>query len=127
MMTSNRILMLNAIATAGCGIGMLATRNILYTWFGAASPALFDAIAAGLLAYAGALGVSARQPRIGRGTLMAFTAADALWVAGSFVVLVAFWGQLTPIARVLVIAVAAVVEVFATLQYRAASRVPGEA
>ena len=53
---------------------------------------------------------------------MAFAIVDALWVAGSAVVLLLFWGQLTPVARVLVIAVALAVEVFATLQYRAAGR-----
>ena len=53
---------------------------------------------------------------------MAFAIVDALWVAGSAVVLLLFWGQLTPVARVLVIAVALAVEVFATLQYRAARK-----
>lgn len=126
-MTSNQILMLNAVATAGSAVFMLATRTFLYTWFGAGSPVLFDAIAVALLAYAAALWVSARKPRIGRGTLIAFTAADALWVAGSVVALLVFWGQLTMIARALVIVCAAVVEIFATLQFRAAGRVPSEA
>jgi hypothetical protein len=44
-------------------------------------------------------------------------------VVGSAVVLVLFWTELAPLARLLVVAVALVVEVFATLQFRAAGRV----
>ena len=40
----------------------------------------------------------------------------------SAAVLLLFWDQLTPVGRSLVIAVALVVEAFATLQYRAAGR-----
>ncbi len=119
-MTPNRILQLNAIATAGCAAGMLLSRGMLFQWFGAGGPALFDVIAVGLLAYAAALWMSARQPHVDRGTLIAFTVADSLWVAGSAIVLLLFWSQLTPVARVLVIAVAVVVDVFAMLQFRAA-------
>ena len=50
-----------------------------------------------------------------------------MWVAGSAVVLLLFWTQLAPIARLLVIAVAIVVDVFAMLQFRAAGRVAQEA
>ena len=76
----------------------------------------------GLLGYAAALWMSARQPRVNRGTLLAFTVADGMWVVGSAVVLMLFWNQLAPIARLLVIAVAMVVDVFAMLQFRAARR-----
>jgi hypothetical protein len=63
----------------------------------------------------------ARQPSVDRPVLLAFTIGDALWVAGSAVVLLFFWNQFTPAARVLVIAVALAVDVFAMLQYRAAT------
>lgn len=126
-MTANRILQLNAIATAGCALGMLLTRGVLFQFFGATGPWLFDVIAVGLLGYAVALWMSARQSRIDRGTLLAFTVADGMWVAGSAIVLLVFWNQLAPIARVLVIAVAVVVDVFAMLQFRAAGRVTQEA
>jgi hypothetical protein len=55
-----------------------------------------------------------------RPALLFFAASDALWVALSAVVLVLFWQDLAPAARILAIAVAIVVEVFATLQFRAA-------
>ena len=82
-------------------------------------------LAVGLLAYAAALVAAARQPTLERPTLLAFTIGDALWVVGSAVVLVLFWNQFTPVARVLVIAVALAVDVFAMLQYRAAGMVNG--
>jgi hypothetical protein len=81
---------------------------------------LFDVIAAGLLMYAAALAIVARETLVGRRALMAFTAADGLWVAGSAIVLLMFWAELTPLARILVITVALVVDVFAMLQFRAA-------
>ena len=124
-MTSHRILQLNAICTAACAVAMLITRGALYTLFGLASPLVLDVIAIGLLGYAAALGLAAHRQPVTRPTLMFFTVADALWVAGSALVLLLFWGQLTPLARLLVVAVALVVEVFATLQFRAAVRVAG--
>jgi hypothetical protein len=119
-MTSNQILQLNALATAVSAVAMLATRGALYRLFGADSPMLFDVIAVGLLIYAAALVIVAREPLVGRRALMAFTFADGLWVAGSAIALVVFWTDLTPLARFLVIGTALVVDVFAMLQFRAA-------
>ena len=65
------------------------------------------------------------QKPINRSTLMAFTIADALWVGVSAVVLLIFWSRFTPVAQVLIIATALIVEVFATLQFRAARRARG--
>ena len=126
-MTPHRILLLNALSTAACAIGMLITRGTLHTLFGLDTPLPLDVLAVGLLGYAGALGVTTRRGTIERSTLMAFAIVDALWVVGSAVVLLLFWGQLTPVARVLVIAVALAVEVFATLQYLAAGKIKGRA
>ena len=126
-MTSHRILELNALSTAACAIGMLATRGTLHSLFGLDTAILLDAIAAGLLAYAGALGLAARRQPVSRETLIVFTVADILWVVASAIVLVLFWGQLAPLARALVIATAIVVELFAALQFRAAGRVRGGA
>ena len=123
-MTPHRILGLNALATAGCAVAMLATRGWLYSLFGLDTSSLLDLLAVGLLAYAGALLLATRRP-VSRQTLMAFTLADALWVVASAAVLVLFWGRFDVVARLLVIAVALVVEVFATLQFLAAGRVTG--
>ncbi len=119
-MSSHRILQINAASTAACAAAIVATRQILPPLFGLDSPFLLDVLSAGFIAYAGALAVAAARQPVGRHTLMAFTIADALWVAGSVVVLVLFWTELAPLARVLMIGVAVIVEVFATLQFRAA-------
>ena len=115
----------NALSTAACAAAMLLTRGTLYQHFGLMTPVLLDVLAVGLLAYAVALVAAARQQTLERPTLLAFTIGDALWVVGSAVVLVLFWNQFTPVARVLVIAVALAVDVFAMLQYRAAGMVNG--
>jgi len=65
--------------------------------------------------------VAGRSP----GRRLAFTVADLLWVAVSAIVLVLFWPELTGVARFLIIAVALVVEVLATLQFRAAGGASG--
>ncbi len=123
--TSHRILQLNGVSTAACAVGVLAARGSLHPLFGLDSPVLLDVLAIGLLAYAGALILAARRRPVDRPTLMAFTIADAIWVGASAVVLVLFWAQMAPVARLLVIAAAIVVEIFATLQFRAANKAAG--
>jgi hypothetical protein len=122
LMTSHRILQLNAVSTAACAVGMLATRETLHTFFALHTPILLDALAIGLLLYAGALAFAAARRPVTRQALMAFTVADGLWVAASVAVLLVFWDQLAPVARFLIIAVGLAVEAFATLQFRAARR-----
>jgi len=126
-MTSHRILQLNAVSTAACAVGILATRGTLPAMFGVESPVLLDVIAIGCLVYAGALAFAAYRQPVSRQALMAFTIADVAWVLASAVVLLLFWSQLTPVARILVIAGALIVEIFATLQFRAARRVTSSA
>jgi hypothetical protein len=121
-MTANRILQLNAVSTLACALGLLATRAWLPAHFGLGSSGLLDALAVGLVVYAAALFAAAARPHVDRATLLAFTAGDVLWVVGSAAVLLLAWGSLSPLARVLVIAVALAVEVFATLQWRAAGQ-----
>ena len=119
-MTSNRILQINATATAATGLAMLAGRGFLPPLFGLGSPLLLDAVAIFFLVYAAALFFFAARPHVERPALLAFAAADGAWVLGSAVILLMFWPQLTPIGRVLIIGVAIVVDTFAMLQYRAA-------
>lgn len=125
-MTPHRILQVNALSTAASALALLAARGILPPFLGLDGPLLLDVIAIGFLAYAGALAIAARQRPVSRRALMAFAIADAAWVAGSAVALLAFWPQLAPLGRILIIAVALVVEVFATLQFRAAGAVKRE-
>jgi hypothetical protein len=120
IMTPQRILQANAVSTAGCAVAMLAMRGVLPSWFGLGTPALLDALAIVFLAYAGALVVVAARRPVARRALIAFAVADAAWVVVSAVVLLAFWSELASIARLAIVAVALVVDVFAALQFRAA-------
>src|SRR5262245_14795841 len=122
-MTAHRILQLNGSATAVSGVAILAARGILPSLFGLDSPIVLDVIAVAFLAYAAALFVAAARTPVSSRTMMTFTAADVAWVVGSAIVLILFWPQFAPLGRVLVIAVALVVEAFATLQYRAAGAI----
>jgi hypothetical protein len=119
-MTSNRILQINATATAVTGAAMLAARGFLPPLFGLGSPMLLDLIAVFFLTYAAGLFYFAARPQVERPTLLAFAAADGAWVVGSVIALLMFWPQLTPIGRVLIIGVAVIVDAFAMLQFRAA-------
>jgi len=119
-MTPNRILTLNALSTAGCALAMLLGRGFLYTLFGLTSPMWFDVLAVGLLAYAAALWIASRQESISPRSLLAFALVDDAWVVGSVIALELFWVDMAPFARILTIAVALVVAVFALLQFRAA-------
>lgn len=119
-MTARQILLINACATTVTAIAMLAARNMLAPLFGLSTALLLDIVAVGFLGYAGVLAAAAARRPVPRPALLTFAAADAAWVVISAVVLVSFWSQLTPIARVLVVAVALFCEVAATLQYRAA-------
>jgi len=125
-MTPNRILLINAVSTAACAAGILLTRQVLPPLFALNGPLLLDVTAVGLFAYAVALAVAANRQPVGRSTLMTFAAVDALWVAGSAVVLLMFWGDLAALARTLIIVVAIAVEAFATLQFRAARAVQNQ-
>jgi hypothetical protein len=125
-MTPHRILQVNALSTAASAFALLATRGLLPRFFGLDGPLLLDVVAVAFLAYAGALALAARRRPVSRQALMAFAVADAAWVAASAVLLLVFWPQLAPFGRILIIAVALVVKVFATLQFRAAGAVKRE-
>jgi hypothetical protein len=119
-MTARQILMLNASSTALSAVAMFVTRSILAPLFGLATPFLLDVTAISFIVYSAALVWAATRQPVPREALLTFAALDAAWVAFSAVILLLFWPALAPIARALVIVVALVVEVFATLQYRAA-------
>jgi hypothetical protein len=110
----------NASFSAASAVFMLAARDRLVPLFALESPALLVAIAGGLLLYAGSLVVAARREAVDRRALLTAAVFDAGWVVGSAIVLVAAWAQLAPAARVLLIAAALIVEVFAALQVRVA-------
>jgi len=124
--TARRTMLANASFTAASAVFIFIARESLYPLFALESPALLAAIAAGLLLYAGSLAVAARRQPPDRRALLTAAVLDAGWVVGSVIVLIAAWTQLAPAGRVLLIAAALIVEVFATLQYRCARSITAE-
>jgi hypothetical protein len=122
-MTPQRLLQFNAFTTAASALAMLGTREWLPGRFGLSTPTVLDGLAFGLLVYAGLLVVAARRRPVGREVLMAFTIVEGVWIAATVIVLFAFWPRFDPLARLLLILGALVVDVFATLQFRAAGAV----
>jgi CHASE2 domain-containing sensor protein len=124
--TARRTMLANASFSAGSAVFILAARDRLYPLFALESSLLLALIAGGLLLYAGSLVVAARRQPPDRRALLTAAVLDAGWVLGSAIVLIAAWAQLAPAARVLLIAAALVVEVFATLQFRVARSIARE-
>ena len=119
-MTTNRILQLNALITAACAIVMIAARPYLYPLFGLSSPLWFD-ITTGIFAvYAVLLAVAARRHAVPKAALWAFTIGDGACFLAGVALLLAFWSEMAPAGRVLMIVTALVVDGFALAQFRAA-------
>ena len=120
MMTANRLLRLNAAITAVSAAAMLLARPYLYPLFGLSSPLWLDVATGVFVVYAVALVAAASRTIVPRAALWAFTAGDGACFAVSVLLLVVFWSDFTPIARVLIALTALVVDGFAMAQYRAA-------
>jgi len=119
-MNAQRILQLNAVTTAISAAAMIIARPILYPLFGLSSPLWLDIATIAFIGYAAALLFVGTRPVVHRLELFAFTIGDGLCFAAGLVVLIAFWSNLTPIARVLIAITTIVVDGFALAQYRAA-------
>ena len=127
ILTAHRTVLIDAIATAGSGVLMLAARGILYPFFGLTSSMLLDIVAVTFIAYAAAIAVVAARPVISRAALMTIVGVNVASVVASVAILIAFWADFHPVGRVLIAAVALIVEAFATLQFAAARRTPARA
>ena len=127
ILTPHRTVLLDAIATAASGVLMLAARNILYPFFGLTSARLLDIVAVTFIAYAAAIAMVAARPAISRAVLMTIVGVNVASAVASVAILIAFWTELDPIGRGLIILVALIVEAFATLQFAAARRTPARA
>ena len=123
-MNARRTLLANACVTAVSAVLIFAARESLYPLFGLESSGLLASIAVGLGVYAAILAVVARREALDRRVVMTAAILDAAWVAGSAVVLIAAWTQVAPAGRMLLMVTAVIVEVFATLQFRAARAMP---
>jgi len=117
-MTARHALLANASFTAVSAVILIAAGGALYPLFALNSSSLLTTVGAVLLLYAGSLIIEARREPPQRYALVTAALLDAGWVAGSVIVLVIGWSALAPAGRVLIIAAAVVVEVFAFLQFR---------
>jgi hypothetical protein len=111
-----RTLLANAIFSAVSGGVLVALGAVLAPLFGLESAMLLVVIGAGLLPFAALVGASARSPLLERRRVLAFAAADGIWVGGSALVLAVAWDVLSPLGRALIGGVALVVGAFAFLQ-----------
>jgi hypothetical protein len=122
MLTARHAILVDAAATTATAVLMLASRILLHPYFGLASPILLDAVAVAFIAYAAIIALAAMRPVISRATLLTIAGANAAYVVASIALLAMFWGELHPVGRGLIAAVAVAVELFATLQFAAARR-----
>jgi hypothetical protein len=126
-MTARRTLLANASFTGVSAVVLIAARDPLFPLFGLTSPLLLTSIGIALLLYAGTLVLEARREPLQKYALLTAALLDAGWVVGSVIVPVLAWSALAPGGRVLIIAAALIVEVFAVLQFRASRTVGANA
>ena len=119
-MTPHRLLQLNAVITAVSAAAMLAARPYLYPLFGLSSPLWLDVATVVFIAYAVALVAATSRSSVPRAALWAFTIGDGMCFALGLLILIAFWSELTPIARMLLAVTTIVVDGFSIAQFRAA-------
>jgi hypothetical protein len=119
-MTANRLLQLNAVITAVSAAAMLAARPYLYPLFGLSSPMWLDVATVVFIVYAVALVAAASRASVPRAALWAFTIGDGMCFALGLLLLIAFWSEMTPIARLLLAVTAIVVDGFSIAQFKAA-------
>ncbi|HZH03057.1 MAG TPA: hypothetical protein VEY30_04675 [Myxococcaceae bacterium] len=113
-----KALLLDAGASAGMGAMLAALAGPLEGVLGLPD-ALLRGAGLALLPFAASLAYLATRPHPGRGATGAVVAVNALWVADSLILLMAGWVSPTPLGTAFVLAQAAVVALFAVLQYRA--------
>jgi hypothetical protein len=118
-MAASRILIANALFSSGGALIMIGARNRLYPLLGLESTTLLLEVGIALLAYSAWLLREARRPQVSTTTLRLVAMLDAAWVVASVLVLIAAWDALAPIGRGLIIGTAAIVELFAVLEFRA--------
>lgn len=116
---ARRLLALNAIFTAACAVPMVIAsgaiaRAVLYSKDGTV---IVSVIGLALLGYAAALLFARnRAPDNLRRWLITFSAADAVWVLSTALLLLAMPASFTPVGQVVAVAIAVVVGWFGIRQ-----------
>lgn len=104
-----RALTANAAFSGLTGIALVAAAGPAGGWLGVAETWILRLLGVGLLAFGAGLLLLARSERPARGLVLAASASDFAWVAGSAVLLLGFPDLLTPAGNGAVAAVALVV------------------
>ena len=109
-------LIADAVATAGTGLLMFTMGNALEPVLGIPA-ALSTNAGLGLLPYAAIVGYLGSRTRIPQGVVWAVVGGNVAWAVASLAALLTQWIDATTLGYVFVIGQAAVVAVFAELQY----------
>lgn len=105
----DRALLANAAFSGASGLVLLVAAGPAGAWLGVPDPWLLRALGGGLVAFGAGLLLLARSDRPKRGLVVAASASDFAWVAGSVVLLAAFPDLLSAAGRAAVAGVAVVV------------------
>lgn len=104
-----RALIGNAVFSAVSGLVLLLATEPAAAWLGVPEVWLLRSLGGGLVAFGAGLLLLARSDRPRRGLVVAASASDFAWVAGSALLLLGFPDLLTPDGRAAVAGVAVVV------------------
>lgn len=104
-----RVLAANAAFSGLSGLALVAAAGPVGCWLGVAEIWILRLLGIGLLGFCAGLLLLARSERPARGLVLAATASDFAWVAGSAVLLLGFPDLLTPAGNGAVAVVAVVV------------------
>jgi hypothetical protein len=115
-------LVINGVSTVLCGLVLLAAPGTLAELLGVSTPALLAGVGGGLLLYAAGLFWTARRQPIPDAAAWAAIVLDLGWVVGSVALIEV--GVLSSIGTGLVALVAAVVLIFAVLQFVGVRQMP---
>jgi len=115
-------LVINGVSTVLCGFVLLAAPGTLAELLGVSTPALLAVAGGGLVLYAAGLFWTARRQPIPDAAAWAAIVLDLGWVVGSVALIEV--GVLSPIGTGLAALVAAVVLIFAVLQFVGVRQMP---
>jgi len=111
------ILYANAIFSGVSGLLFIIASQPIARFLGINIPLAILMLGVGLVGYAALLYLNASRPEISRSFVLFAVVADSVWVLLSIILLLTNWLPLTVSGRWVVGIVAALVDVFATLQF----------
>lgn len=111
------ILYANAIFSGVSGLLFIIASQPIARFLGINMPLAILMLGVGLVGYAALLYLNASRPEISRSFVLFAVVADSVWVLLSIILLLTNWLPLTASGRWAIGIVAAMVDVFATLQF----------